>query len=374
MMQQQPDPNRPPPLMRSPSMRTLGLATMIVGLVTMLLSVAVMIRGPKTPAAPTQPPRSPTGSGGSGSTGGGGAGGVNAPDAAARVAEIIKSAETLAQSGDTQAAEAVLTQALAAYPESQELYVATANLLIRQRDLTRAYPNLEKALAIGPRTADLEALAGTVASTLGRTARAEEHFAAARNADPSNARHALALAQVQHKLGKRDEAAASLAMSIKLDDQQPEAWGMKAELALRDNQPSLARQHIAKARALEPRAASWRLIEARALNRTGEPQAAVEVLLGLDDSELLQLPSLRLLGESYGMLRQPGHAADLFVRASTTKPDDATLALEAGQWLERAGRRADALRYATRAAELGNADAAALRDRLATQAAAESPK
>ncbi len=283
------------------------------------------------------------------------------------ITPILDAADTLVRQGETDRAEAVLRAAIGQHPDDQQLRLSLAGTCVLQQKLAEAYEQYEAALAIGPRTAETEFNAGTLAAKLDRLDRAEEHFSAAQAADTSDPRFPLYLAQAQIGLGRTEEAKRSLLLATRLDENLAVAWGSLAELSLRDNQPNVALQLVEHARALEPTVAAWRVIEARAKNRIGKPAEALAALGGVSDAERRQLPILRLIGESYGLLRLPAQAMAEFEGAAALDPTNADLLFETAVWCERAGDAPKALSYARRAGELGAEAGAKMADRLASQ-------
>lgn len=280
------------------------------------------------------------------------------------VTALLNTADTLVRQGEPDRAEAVLRAAIVEHPEVQDLRLALAGACVLQSRPDDAYEQYEAALAIGPRTAETEFNAGTLAAQLKRLDRAEEHFAAAQATDPSDPRFPLYLAQVQIGLGENDQARKNLLLATRLDENLAIAWGTLAELSLRANEPNVALQLVDRARVLEPGVTAWRVIEARAKNRTGKPEEALAVLGGIPDAERRQLPILRLIGQCYGMLRKPADAAREFEAAAAKDPTNADLLFETAVWCERAGENDKALAYARRAGDLGVEAGAKMAERL----------
>jgi tetratricopeptide (TPR) repeat protein len=277
---------------------------------------------------------------------------------------VIEAAETLRLQGEAEKSEAVLREAISDYADKQDAHIALGELLIdkasvvsensaAQDTLAQAYECYERALSIGPRTADLEFIAGTLATKIDRWERALEHYAAAQALDDRDPKYPLYLAQVQLKFNRLAEAKANLVRTASLDPSIAAAWGTLAEVALRENAAESAIELIAKARTIEPGKTVWRLIEARSLKRLNKPQEALQVLVGLNDSEKLDVGVLAVIGECYDMLDQPAPVADLYVKATRLNPSDGQLALDASRWLRRAGRVQEAIENAERAAMLG---------------------
>lgn len=282
---------------------------------------------------------------------------------AAAIAAILDAARRYVAQEEFPKARLILDTAVMEHPENQELRIALAETLLRTNELAESYEHYLAALAIGPRDAGLEFIAGTLASRLNRPGRAVEHYSAAQAADPSRPEYPLYLAQVQVKLNDDAAAKASLLRVVRLDESNATAWGTLADIMLRENALTLARQHIDKARALEPRVSAWKITEARLLKREGEPEKALLLLQSLDDSEKRLKPVLTLRAECLGLLSRPADAAAMYREASDAQPADAELAYAAAEWLDRAGEPG-AADYARRAALLGHSAAESLLSRL----------
>lgn len=280
------------------------------------------------------------------------------------VEAALDAAQQYVRQGQFGKAEAILRQGVAEHPEDQDLRVALGEALMGQRRYADAYEQYEKALAIGPREAEIEFTAGTLAYQAGMPERSVEHYSMAQTADPSEPRYPLYLGQVQARLGQYESAKASLLRAAMLDDTNAFAWGTLADLALRENNIGIALQHIAKARHLQPNEAAWRLIEARAMKRKGEPEQALAVLLSMDPVKVREPATARLIAECYGMLGRAADAAAILADASDALPADGGLALEAAAAAERAGMKERATILGKRAQAAGNDAAAKLLERL----------
>ena len=282
----------------------------------------------------------------------------------AAVEAILSSAQSYRRQGELGKANAVLAGAVREYADEQALRLEYATLLVEHRQTDAAYEQYVAALAIGPRALEIEFAAGTVANMAGKPDRALEHYQAAQTADKTNPTYALYLAQIQLKLDQADAAKASLLRAANLDPNLAGAWGTLAEVALRENNISLALQHVAKARKLEPVSLAWRLVECRALARSGDPAKGVDLLVGLPDAQRFQSAVLQQIGECYGLLSHPADAAAVYAKASDASPANADLAYETARWFERAKDTPKAKKFAERAAGLGNKPAAELVTRL----------
>ncbi|MCL4742506.1 MAG: tetratricopeptide repeat protein [Phycisphaerales bacterium] len=286
------------------------------------------------------------------------------PASARTVEAVLRAAADYMQAGERAKAEAVLSAAVREHPANPDLRLAFGEVLVALGRPGEAYREYEAALASGADGAATHFAAGTVASMAGLPERAVEHFSAAQAADPTRADYPLYLAQVQLRQGDVQRAKVNLLLAARLDEGRAVVWGTLAEVALRENKPDLALQHVARAREIEPRVTAWRVVEARALNRLGEPERALLALRGIEGADARSLPVLRLMGECYGLLGTPADAAREFALASDARPGDAELAFEAATWLERAQDAESAMRYAVRAAELGHPGAEEMAARL----------
>lgn len=274
--------------------------------------------------------------------------------------------EFIARAGDAMRdsawgqAEAILNEAISIYDRDQDLRLQLADVLRKDSRSALAYDQVAAALAIGPQSAELHFRAGLLASESDQHAKAIEHFTAARAAAPTNAEYVLYLAQAQIAADQIPEAKVSLLATVHIDPDSAIAWGTLADIFLQENKPDLAIENIRKARALQPDLTLWRLVEARALKRKGQPEEALQLLIAIPGPEQRDSPVLSLMAECYALLGRPHDAADRYGAASDARPTDAALALEAAEWYKRAGDNDRALHYADNAAMLGNPDASAL--------------
>jgi tetratricopeptide (TPR) repeat protein len=282
----------------------------------------------------------------------------------AEVAAALDSARIYGQRAEWPKAEAVLRAVAAQFPMDQEVRVAMAESMVAQKRPADAYEQYEKALAIGPREAKLEFAAGVTASSANLPERALEHFSMAQTVDPTVPAFPLNLGMIQRKLGQTDAAKASLLRAANLDPANAFAWGTLADIALSENNISIALQHVGRARALQPESKEWRLIEARAHKRRNEPEKALTLLLPMELSQRREPAIVRLIAECYAMLGRHSEAAAALGDAADANSSDAALAYDAAVAHERSGDLANAVDFAKRAKMLGSEPAAKLLERL----------
>lgn len=281
-----------------------------------------------------------------------------------KIDAILNSALTYMNRDEAAKAEIILAAAIRENPGEQRLYLMHAEALAALRKPEDAYAAYEKALAIGPREGETEFAAGTLANMIGKLDRAVEHYQAAQAAMKTDPRPPVFLAQVQLKLRQNEEAKGNLAIAARLNPDLAIVWGTWAQVELDENRPSIAAQHAAKARELEPRVTLWRLLEARALRRANKAEDALALLVNLDEGEKRDPQVMSVMGECYGILKRPADAAALYGKAADADPANGTLAMETAGWFERAGDKAKAFKHAERAMLLGTPGAAGMVERL----------
>lgn len=312
-------------------------------------------------------------------------------------------------------ATAILTKLSEQAATDQRVRLALAQSLLGERAYAKAYEQYQAAIALdganvagaqaamakNPKLAQLHAEAGTCAllaagqkavdgaaggGNVGENgaARAIEHYSMAQTLDPTNARYPLFLGMAQLKEGTSEGDSAAMASFVRASVLQPdlaEAWGTMGELELKRNRADLAAQHVEKAMKLQPEQGKWRVVRARIFNRQGEPEKALATVAGLDAVTLNASQTLKLRGESYGLLKQPGAAAEMYEqaakgRASAGGEPDSDLWYQAALWHQRAGNEAKAKLAAQTAMMMGNAEGKRLFESLATSGATAdgSPK
>lgn len=278
---------------------------------------------------------------------------------------LLGAAQDAVRAGAPERAVAILKQSIAEHPSDEELRLALAELLLRTGDAAGALEQYEAVLASGhDQPAELWHAAGSVARVAGRADRAVTLLAEAVQREPGSAAYAVALGQARLALGDVGGAKADLVRAGSLDASIALVWGSLAEIHLQENAPGLARDLARRARELEPDVAVWRVIEARALNRLGEPEAALAVLAALAPRERHTGGVLTTLGQSYGLLDRPADAAREYAEAWRADPARGDLAYEAALWFERAGETERAREMARTAVAGGEERGRGLLERL----------
>ncbi len=272
---------------------------------------------------------------------------------AAQADALLGVARDAVRSGSPERAVAILKQAVAEHPADEELRLALAELLLRTGDARGSLEQYEAVLTGGAdQPAEVWYAAGAVARVAGQADRAVALLERAVEGEPGSATYAVALGQARLAVGDAEGAKADLVRAGALDGSIALVWGTLAEIHLRENSPGLARDLAKRARELEPGVGAWRVIEARALNRLGEPEGALAVLGALSPKERRTGGVLTTIGQSYGLLERPADAGEEYAQAWRAEPGRVELAYEAALWFERAGE-AERARDLARAAVAG---------------------
>lgn len=277
-----------------------------------------------------------------------------APATLSASARAMQEADALIAAQKPEEAATVLTRAVEADTRNQDLRVALGRAFIGQKKFAAALEQYEAAIKLGFDSPEFRMEVGTVANSAGKPDVAATHYSVASSKRPDDYQAAFYLASMQSKLNRLTDAKVSLLRVVKLNPNLAEAWGLLADVELRDGNPGIALQHIAKARAIQPDALMWRIVEARALKRANKPAEAEAVLVGLAWEDQRKPEILTLLCESLGMQGKAADAAALATRAAKDEPKNAELQYQAALWCQRAGDNAAAKKFAKAASDLNH--------------------
>lgn len=287
---------------------------------------------------------------------------------------IGETAQKLLAAGDWTTASRVLGSAVEQYPADVDLRQRYAEVLQNlatgaatpeegQAHFEQAYAQWVAILELGDRDAAAEFRAGLAASSAKLPRKALEHFERAAVMDAQRPEYALNLGMVQYNLGMFPEARVSLNRAALLKPDLAPAWGMLAQVALRDGNRTVALQSIARARAIDAADPNWRIIEADAATII-DPERAIGLLESLEPALRAREDVLRIARNCYGAKGRFGDAGTFFAAASDLNPRDGSLAMQTADLFARAGARDRAREYAERAREAGDPGAEALLARI----------
>jgi len=224
---------------------------------------------------------------------------------AATVDALLEAARVAVRTEEPGRGVAILSAGVAEHPADVELRLALAELLVRTGDHAAAADQFAEAIALGTIDGATLYAAGSVARLTGQNDRAADWLGRAVRAEPANPGYAVHFAQTLLARGDVEGAKAELVRAVALDESLAIAWGTLGEIHLRENNAELARDMARRARVLEPAVTAWRVIEARALNRLGEPRLALEVLAAVGPEAEGVGAVERLREQSRGLLGGP---------------------------------------------------------------------
>lgn len=257
---------------------------------------------------------------------------------------------------DLESADAILADALRQLPNNQDLRLLNAELRLLQDRPVEAYDEIQMAYKIGPDDPEIRYAAANYANQAGLTEDAitEVRKAIAMSQNP-DIRHFRFLGALQFKAGRIPDGRATLLIALQQDDQQPEIYGMLAEMDLSEGGSEKGLEFARKARELDPDQFAYRITESRLLRRLGRFEDALASLTSVDEyTRLTNAVVLRDVVITLQALEQRDRAADFAVRGAQASPESREIAMIAADALDAAGRLEDALEYADRARMLGH--------------------
>lgn len=290
--------------------------------------------------------------------------------------EAIDAAKRYVVEGQFRNAIVILDRAVQRWPQSQQLRLRLAEARVHNEDFALAIEQLQEALRIGPKSADIHAQLAEVANSLHKRSEdrahlqlALQHYEQAEQADGSRPEYPFFLAQVQLKANEPVKAQASLLRALRVDPNYHMAYGVLAQIAFRDGQTELAAQQVDKARAIAPEFLPWRTLKGKTLLRQNKPDEALLLLVGLPYDQRRQAEVRDTIVEAFAMNKQWLQAANELAQARAYEPGNVDLALREAQLWERAGDKEAAIGLARTAASLGSKAGAEMANRLAAELA-----
>jgi tetratricopeptide (TPR) repeat protein len=277
------------------------------------------------------------------------------------VQKILDEVSPMLVRGEFAASAEKLSGAVERFPAARELRLELVKALWGLKQWAPAHEQMAKALELGAPTAELAAMAGTLANAAGLPEKAIEHYQQAQTLDSANPQYPLYLGMVQRKQGLEAQAMANLLRAATLDPDLAEAWGTLGDIALARNEPNVALQHAEKAATLQPDRLAWRTLRARAQNRLNQPQKAVDLLINLQAEQRADATTLATLTSALGLLRRFEDSAAQFesaARVHAGKPEALHFQLQAARLYLQAGKLEKAHAQA-KLAEQGGAEGAA---------------
>lgn len=202
---------------------------------------------------------------------------------------------------------------------------------------------LVRIVELDPENAPARFRTGLVANMVGDLEVAIEQFRQASLIDRSNPQYPLYLAQMYVKSQELEEAKTRLLQAIALDPSLDKAWGTLAQIALLQNNPEMARQHIGRARQLNPDYLLWKVEEAKVMRRLNEPRDALAMLNALPASQRHEPLVVEQIGLCWAMINEPQKAAEAHVELLNRDPSQWPSAVAASRFYLVAGDESQAI-------------------------------
>jgi tetratricopeptide (TPR) repeat protein len=231
---------------------------------------------------------------------------------------------------------------IADYPDLAAAHMLRGQVLMYTGRLDPALASMDRSLEIEPRQADVHLLAGTMAMQMDRVEVARYHYEQALAIEPDNGRHAVFLANVQHKLGQDDEAVATLLAALRRDSQLHSAYALMSDIYTKQNKLGMALDQIERAIEATPvdnprTHVAYSLKRAALFRRDNQPAESLAVLGALPPDARLRPDVLRDTATSWALLGKPALAAEHYENVLTVDPSNDHAAAEAARWWIKAG-------------------------------------
>lgn len=277
-----------------------------------------------------------------------------------KIEQSLAAAQEYIQSEDPIKAQAILLTLIQRAPRevrARELYGQTLTLLALQAQRRgngkaeqefrqQAYEQYQVAVQIDPSSAGLQQSAGMMALSAGNADAALAHFQTAGKLDSKNPQHPLYEAQIHIQAKRYDDARACLDRVLALDPDEAITHASLAMIALDLSQFDDALKHMAEARRIQPDDIGFRAQQAKIYRRKGDPQKALQLLIGLSSEDRAKDLIAFEIAASYDELGQPMHAARAWqhcFQSNQTDPKAWLAAVHIGEYLLKAGERDQAL-------------------------------
>lgn len=212
-------------------------------------------------------------------------------------------------------------------PDYVDAHVQTGVIRLAQDDVDSALKAFDQALRLRDNHFGAHYNRGLALMQLGRLEEAKLSLARAAAIDPRSTPAFFALGQALHRLGELPLATSSLARAVALSPDNAEAHAALAAAFLEDGWTMAALDEAEKSLKIDPHYSFGLIVHGRVLadlNRLDESIAAHERAVGVAPDSL---EALIALGTSYLSRGRTDAARETFLKARSTKPDDARILL-----------------------------------------------
>lgn len=286
------------------------------------------------------------------------------PPTAAQIAAALDAANEYLSADHFTEAELILLKLIERAPKNLSAQEMLGQLRLRQglaaqeagqtavaeRYFQQADEAYRRIVELDPTNAGLRQSAGEIALLAGRSARALELFREAETLDPENPKHPLYAAQMLTQMERYDEARIAIERVITLDFDEPYAYATLAAIELEEGNFDLALEAIREARLISPQELGFRVVEAKVLRRSGQPEAALALLVPLKGELATEEMVVHERAASHTALGQHTAAAAVWAARCRAVPGEWRSALRAAESYLAAGDRMTAMTYVELAA------------------------
>ena len=228
------------------------------------------------------------------------------------------------------------------YPQFVPAQTLYAQVLLKRGDFSEAYDQFQHSLELDGEQAEIHLVAGSIAYQLKRFDRAKHHYSMAIGLNASKPTYRLHLARVHLQLNQLDEARDLIFEALNLDSSLHMAYGLLADVYLKQNKTQLALTQIQ--RAIDHVQSGTRQIlvhyirkKAFVLRRDNRPGDALVILQNLHPDEQTEPLVIEDMALCWSMTGQFDKAAEQYDHALADNLTDSLLLIGAARWHIKAG-------------------------------------
>ena len=228
------------------------------------------------------------------------------------------------------------------YPQFVPAQTLYAQVLLKRGDFSEAYDQFQHSLELDGEQAEIHLVAGSIAYQLKRFDRAKHHYSMAIGLNASKPTYRLHLARVHLQLNQLDEARDLIFEALNLDSSLHMAYGLLADVYLKQNKTQLALSQIQ--RAIDHVQSGTRQIlvhyirkKAFVLRRDNRPGDALVILQNLHPDEQTEPLVIEDMALCWSMTGQFDKAAEQYDHALADNLTDSLLLIGAARWHIKAG-------------------------------------
>jgi tetratricopeptide (TPR) repeat protein len=246
-------------------------------------------------------------------------------------AQVWKEAGEVALSnGNASQAESWFERACTLGPSDAVCMIGSARAALMMGQNTLAIERAQSAYKLAPNEPQVLTGFGDILSNQGKTEKAIQAYDRAIKISAGDPKIQLARSRLLLKNGQFTDAINDIKAFIDMESEDPTAWALLAEAYERGSQLDEALTAINRALEVAPRSGPYRLIQGRIYRKIGQLDQALNVLraLELDEPENSSLPGE--LGKVYEARRETDAALEAYLRAVSLNVQDIDSCMQAG--------------------------------------------